>query len=280
MFGYIKPRTAELKVKEHEFYKSVYCGLCKSMKKRAGMLRLTLSYDFVFLALIRMAMTGDSCSFHLERCVVHPMKKRPVLDNNQSLTFCADASALLTYYNVLDKIADGGTDRLKGYISYPFARRIFKKISPDKELISSAKEHLGSLSEYEKQKGDSADCAAEYFGLLLSDIFSHGLDERNVAIAREIGRHLGRWIYLIDALDDIEDDKKSGSYNPLLIGGYSCEQAAVAMNMELIGLERAIELITFSDSGIENIVKNIIYFGMPDCAERIIKKWRDQGDLK
>ncbi len=280
MFGYIKPRTAELKVKEHEFYKSVYCGLCKSMKKRASMLRMTLSYDFVFLALVRMAMTGDSCSFHLERCVVHPFKKRPVLDNNQSLTFCADASALLTYYNVLDKMADKGKGRLRGYLSYPLAKRIFKKISPDAELILSAEKHLGSLSEYEKQNGDSADCAAEHFGLLLSDIFSHGLDERNAAIAAEIGRHIGRWIYLIDALDDIEDDRKSGSYNPLIIGGYNFDQAVTAMNMELIGLERAIELISFSDSGIENIIKNIIYLGMPDCAERVIKKWRDQGDLK
>ena len=108
MFGYVKPVLGEMLVKEHEFYKATYCGICRAMKKHTGSLsNVTLSYDSVFLALIRMLYIADS-DFAAEprRCIAHPAKKRPMLKENEALVYTARAFAILTYYKLKDDLSD------------------------------------------------------------------------------------------------------------------------------------------------------------------------------
>ena len=107
MFGYIKVNSAELKVKEYEFYRGTYCGLCHAMGKCTGQCsRLTLNYDFVAFALMRCALTKESTSFSQERCIAHPIKKRNVMNKNAELCHSAYSSALLTYHKLRDDISD------------------------------------------------------------------------------------------------------------------------------------------------------------------------------
>lgn len=107
LFGYVKPVPAELKVKEYELYRSVYCGLCVSMKKRVSCVsRLTLSYDFVFLALIRMALSREVGRIERQRCIAHPTKKRAVLVGSDELDICAALSVLLTFCKLRDDLSD------------------------------------------------------------------------------------------------------------------------------------------------------------------------------
>ena len=109
MFGYIKPMTEELKVRENELYKSVYCGLCSAMGEHiCTSNRLTLSYDIVFLALVRCCVTGENIHIEKKRCMAHPLKPRNRAYIPETLRYCARVSALLTYYNVRDDIEDGG----------------------------------------------------------------------------------------------------------------------------------------------------------------------------
>ena len=108
MFGYVKPVVGEMLVREHEFYKATYCGICRSMKKHTGVLsNVTLSYDSVFLALIRMLYIPDA-DFKAEqrRCIAHPTKKRPMLKDNPAIEYTAKAFAILTYYKMRDDISD------------------------------------------------------------------------------------------------------------------------------------------------------------------------------
>ena len=107
MFGYVKPCMPRLMVCECDYYKSVYCGLCRTMGKCVGQgHRLCLSYDFAFLCLVRMAILGHDFSVQNKRCFMHPLKKRPIMQKNESLEYCAMLSAILSYHNLLDNVKD------------------------------------------------------------------------------------------------------------------------------------------------------------------------------
>jgi len=118
MFGYVKPVTSELLVKDYEFYKATYCGVCRAMKKHTGALsNVTLSYDSVLLALVRMLYIPDvDISAKRARCIAHPLKKRCMLTENSAVEYTARAFAVLTYHKLLDDIALVGYDSLAGAI--------------------------------------------------------------------------------------------------------------------------------------------------------------------
>ncbi len=135
MFGYIRPKNAELKVRESEYYRAVYCGLCHAMRHVTGAFsRVTLSYDFVFLAIVRMGLIGEVPAFEQKRCFVHPTRKRPTACENETLRYCAGAAALLSYGKCRDDLHDEtGLRRLGAWLLLPFLaharRRALKKIA-------------------------------------------------------------------------------------------------------------------------------------------------------
>ena len=277
MFGYIKPLHPELKVKEYELYKSIYCGLCKCMGRRISCFsRLTLSYDVVFLVLLRVALTGDNVSVKQGRCFVHPLKKRSYTAQNDSLVYCSNVSAILNYHKLRDNIADNkGIRRLGTQILLPAVKSMKNKAGNLNELDSAVGNYLDELASVEAEKTASVDKPADIFGKLLAAVCEYGLDGYNKRIAHEIGTHVGRWIYIMDAADDYEDDKKSGSYNPLIYTDDQNnleERIRTSLIMELTQTEKAVNLIEFSDPSIENIMKNIIYLGMINSTEKIFKE--------
>ena len=143
MFGYIKPHVGDLLVKENSFYKSVYCGLCHELKKKSHILPFTLSYDFVFLCILRLAVSEDEIKISKKRCLVHPFKKKPYLCSTPSLDYGARASAMLLYRNIEDDVRDSkGLKRAAYKIALQQAKRIYKprgyarKIPLTKSLIA------------------------------------------------------------------------------------------------------------------------------------------------
>ena len=280
MFGYVKPLVPELKVKENELYKATYCGLCRTMGKTTGCLsKLTLNYDFTYLALVRYALEGKSATVKMRRCIVHPFKKRPMLEIDDTLKYSARASVILTRLKLQDNVNDSkGLSRLKAKLA-KFICIFLKKT--DKELLplqESIEKLIAELSEREREKCDSIDTVADIFGNILKEIASFGLDGINRRIAEEIGMHLGRWIYVMDACDDYESDKKSCSYNPLIcaFGNSLTEDNTYAMRtaamLELEAMSKSLELIDFSSHrDVEGLVKNVIYLGMVTETDRVLK---------
>ena len=269
MFGYVTPLVDELKVKEHIFYKSVYCGLCRCMGKTVcPESTVTLSYDVVFLVLVRMALTGCTAEFGTGRCAASPMKKKPYMRSNAELEYCAAAGALLAYYNIEDNAHDGrGMKKFAAKTALLFSRRMRKNAGLDgRSGIISDK--LSELSEIEKSGEKDPDRAAEKSGEMTAEVFCHSLEGGAARIAREIGFHVGKWVYFADAADDYYRDLKSGEYNPL--PAPDSESLRCAMNLELEGAAAAFELIGDADPGIKNIIGNILYLGMPARAEKIL----------
>lgn len=293
MFGYIKPVSPELRVKEYELYRAVYCGLCESLGQSVTCAsRLSLSYDFVFLAIVRMALAGEVGKIERHRCLAHPTKKRAVLVGASQLDYAARLSAVLTYHKLRDDICDGkGVKRLGARLLMPAAKRMRKKARLDKEAEVFIAEKLSELSMLEKEGCSSLDKAAEPFGEMMAYVCSLGFDNNSPAsrIAAEIGRHIGRYIYIIDAIDDLRDDIKSDAYNPfrMMYADAESEIAAdaenikTALTMELVSLEAAVGLIDFSlvpEYG--EIIKNIIYLGLPACTDKVLGKYSTAADTQ
>ena len=283
MFGYIRTDTPELRVRENEYYRAVYCGLCRAQGKCTGQCsRMTLSYDVTFLALLRLAVSNEEVNIKLGRCIAHPFKKRAYVTKCDALNYCAYASALLLYGKTMDDVHDEkGRKKLKAKMFKPFAagmrRRAIKKGYAELDkLISNG---LLKLSETEKKKLPSVDEPAECFGNILADVISFGLEGTDEIIMRNIGRHVGKWIYIVDACDDHKEDLEKGRFNPFIYlydGKPLTEELkndiATSLKLELLAAEPALDLIDFDGKNdIEGIIKNIMYRGMPDVAERVLE---------
>ena len=280
MFGYVKPNISELKVREYELYKATYCGLCRTMGKCTGCVsKLTLSYDFAFLSLMRMVLEKVKGEVKMRRCPAHILKKRPMIEPNVSLEYAAKTSIVLTRLKLKDNIKDSrGMSKLKARL-VGIIRIFFKKtdnaILPLEEKIISLMDKISTL---ESEKCDSVDEIAGLFGEILANLNSFGLEGEIKDIAYNIGFHLGKWIYVIDACDDFESDIKTGSYNPIVIffGNEMTDSIkdmlSCALPLELSKLSENLEKVDFSEHrDVEAVLKNVIYDGMRRETEKILK---------
>ena len=272
MFGYVKPVVGELLVKEHEFYKATYCGICRAMKSHTGFFsNVAHSYDSVFLALVRMLFVPDSdIGVEKRKCVAHPLRKKGMLKENEAIVYTAKAFAILTYFKTLDDIAD---EKLIRRMLVGAAKPIFKKGSRKASLshiMTVAKEKLSKISLLEKAGCESVDEPAELFGELLGEVFAFGFSDSDKLVLYRTGYHLGRFIYAADAAEDYEEDRRLGKYNPY-VKLYSAseltrenkESIKCALLLECKNIEGAVNLLPFGDRRIiENIIRNIIYRGL------------------
>lgn len=280
MFGYIRTHTPELRVREDAYYRAIYCGLCKAEGKCTGQCsRFTLSYDIAFLALIRMVAAETDVEISRGRCIAHPFRKRPYVKRNPELDFCAYASAMLVWGKCRDDICDErGVKRLKARLAKPFARRMYKKAKRKyPELDNIITDGLTRLSGTEQARLPSVDIPADNFGEMLGQICSYGFEGKKKRILYDIGRHIGRWIYIADAIDDCEEDFKRGRFNPFvcLYGGNlpTPEQrraVAETLRLELAAAELAFDLLDYGDNrDAKGIIENIIYDGLPRTADKL-----------
>ena len=278
MFGYVRVRKGDLRVKEYEFYKAVYCGLCHHQKKLSRRLRYTLSYDTVFLALARMGISGEKASFLNKRCLVHPCKG---CLTSPSLRYTAKASAVLLYEKLSDDIADEkGMKKLLARIFKKSAKKALRHA--DTEALSiRVKRYLYELSDLERENCPSVYPPAEVFGKLLGEVFA--FDEENAFTEEEknalytLGYRTGRFIYILDAYADREDDARDGKYNPFNLSQTPLDDAAkaaliTALDLEMVASREVLNENTVKDGGILAILENLVALGLPDVARSIIEK--------
>lgn len=283
MFGYVKVYQPELKMGEFEQYRGVYCALCKQLGKRYGVLaRMTLSYDFTFLALFRMALDEACPGFKPGRCAFNPLKKRTCCCDSVHLEGAADAATLLVYYKTRDTIADSGFFKgLAARLLLPFAASARKKAARRApELDRFIAQCMAQQAELETQKVSSIDAAAEPSARMLAYLAAMtARDDRERQILDRFGYCLGRWIYHIDAVDDLEEDLKSGNYNPYILSrglepGNSKalektrEYALLTLNASLAECVAAYNLLDVRR--FDGILRNILELGMPNIQKQVL----------
>lgn len=280
MFGYIMPEKPELKIKEFDIYRAYYCGVCKSIGKKHGHLkRMTLTYDAAFLALLLCSILNIETKLVKERCMVHPVKKH-FITYNEIIDYASDINIILAYNNIIDKWKD---DKSKAaLLGIAALRKVYKKLKilhPEKCAIIN--QRLEELSALEKNRCDSIDAAAEPFAKLMEEVLDYDkLDDKTRQVLRWMGYNLGKWIYLIDAFDDLEEDVKSSNYNPLLThfkysGGNIVdfkneikEQVEFTLLYCLGEASKAFELLSAKEN--RGILENILYMGMLSKTDKIL----------
>ncbi len=227
MFGYVRPHAPDLKLREYEYYRGVYCGLCRAMGHCTGQCsRLALSYDLVFLALTRLALSGGNPAkdqpsrpvrCEKKRCLPHPLRPRASLEAGEVTDYTACAAAVLGYHKLLDdKKDETGPKKWRAHLLLPWVRRQCKRAERRFAGLSDAvAPGMTTLSDLESAGLASLDQPAAAFGEVLGAVFAYGLDDSSARVARHIGYHVGRWLYMIDAADDYEDDLRAHRPNPL-----------------------------------------------------------------
>ena len=266
MFGYIKADKPELKVKEYETYKAVYCSLCKQLGKSYGVLsRLTLSYDFTFLALLDMSLKGGCDGFVQKHCVFNPLKKCVYCKNTSGLEFSSAAAMIMLYYKILDNIADEkGFKKVGFFILRPIFSKAHKKASqkyPD--LENAISEYIAEQNALEKADCKELDRICDPSARVLSKIFSLlSEDTSQKRVLERLGYCIGRYIYILDAACDLNEDKKNGAYNVFLFENTDNIKDRVSSQLYFCINEatKAFELLDIKKY--KPILGNIIYSGL------------------
>lgn len=276
MFGYVRPARGELKVREWEEYNAAYCGLCHALGRRYGFFpRLFLNYDFTFLAML-LAQPAQRPKTEGRRCIACPHKKKCVLVSEPGLDIAADESVILTYHQLRDKVDDSGfwkglAARILAFLLRPAYRKAAAYRPDFDRVVVASLERLHTL---EQAACPTLDEPADTFAVLLRAAAPDTGDPHRDRAMGQLLYHVGRWIYLLDAWDDWEEDRVKGSYNPLPLrfpDGVAAHRAEIRATLDR-SVDMAISAYNLMDFGCwEPILGNILCIGLPAVEEAVFR---------
>lgn len=262
MFGYVRINKMDLTFREYEHYKAYYCGLCKYLKRNHTELsRMTINYDITFLIVLLSSIYQPSAQVFHEKCIVDPVKKKKHIIN-EITEYAASMNILLAYYKLEDDVND------EGDIKSRLVRRAYRKsfkTAYDKypQKADFIKACLGELRSLEEDQSTSIDQTSNCFARLLEEIFDYKDDEYRDRL-RKVGFNIGKYIYIMDAYEDLDQDLEKGRYNPF--SSYEDDREGLKVKVDkLIGmtLARLEEAILNLDIKVnKSIIDNIIYSGV------------------
>lgn len=279
MFGYVVVNKPELKIREFEDYRAYYCGLCKALKERAGIKgQLTLSYDMTFLAILLSLLYEPAEQECQERCVVHPLSKHR-MKCNEMIAYVADMNLLLTRYKCKDDVKDEKSVAKACYGA--LLEGVVKEVQVTYVRQAKQVEHyLTELTALENEKIDDIDKLSGCFGHLLEEIFVVRQDEWEPYL-RKIGFYMGKFVYIMDAYDDLEKDEKKGCFNPFMEKAKETEfdeWIRQLLVMTATEFAREFEKLPIVDNA--DILRNIIYAGVWTQYEAIKEKRKLEENVK
>ena len=272
MFGYVRINKMDLTFREFDYYKGYYCGLCKYLKENHGEVsRLSLNYDITFLIVILTALYKLDSDITYERCIANPLKKKMRIVN-EITEYAASMNILLSYYKLEDNLYDdnGIKDKLAYELYKGKLKKAYEKYPQKAEYI---KQQLGNLRELEKQESKSIDKVSNILGNLMGEIFVYKKDEYEQNL-RNIGFNLGKYIYILDAYEDLEEDNKKGRYNPFI--DYIDKKEELKNKVDrLISMSLGMATKNIEQLNLEfnkSIIDNIIYSGVYLRYKSILEK--------
>ncbi len=283
MYGYVRPHKPDLRIRDFQLYQAIYCGLCHALKRNYGFLaRFSVSYDMCLPAL--MFLKDTSKSTH-KRCPASPFKKKCILCNDPMLDACATLTIILAYYKLMDDIADSGfVKRTAARFLLLFLKPKYKKASKLMPWFDDiARENLSSLataeSAYHSNEPNAAalDGCAVYFANIIAAFSELSTSTFEQRVTKELFFHTGRIVYILDAADDYEEDRKSSGFNAVAIRyGLDAETLPEEIKAELFetiedslsAASAAFELLDERPSA--PILSNILYLGMMHVSQEVL----------
>ena len=277
MFGYVTICEPELKVKDLKKYRAYYCGLCRILKEDYGFMgQMTLTYDMTFAVILLSSLYESQTETRMHRCKVHPVKKQFML-TNEITSYAAAMNVLLAYYHMEDDWND--EHKVSSLMTKSLIYRKAERISEQYPRQSGGiRKWLRELDECEKEGSTDIDRTAGCFGHLMEELFVYREDiwEKNL---RRMGFFLGKFIYLMDAYEDLPEDIEKGRYNPLK-QLYEQEEYEERMQQILCMMiaESTAEFERLPCLVDVDILRNILYDGVWSRYNKIqLKKSEERG---
>ena len=280
MFGYVRPDRSRLTDEAWARYQGAYCGLCHCLKQRCGQrARFVLQYDFVFLCML-LEESGDARPLCPRRCAPHPVKARPCLEPSPAMELCADESVILAYYKLQDGVADEGFFQGLGYrLGADLLKRAYRKAKAARpQFDSHVSVCLAQRGQLEAARSAQLDRCADAFARLLSAAAGETGKASIDRPRQQLLYHLGRWIYLVDAVDDLAEDRKKGRYNPVAArfgDEVDREYLSTTMGHSLALCQSAFQLLP--QSPWSDLLENILYAGLRGVQTLVLEgKWNQK----
>ncbi|MBR6951496.1 MAG: hypothetical protein IKH56_07175 [Oscillospiraceae bacterium] len=286
MFGYIRPVFTRMQGEEQEDFRSCYCGLCRCMGQRFGQIsRLLLNYDFVFLAML-LWKGKEKPEREMKRCPYVCFRRKCSCRGNADMERAAALSVILSWWKFKDSVRDEkALKKAAGAIAMMVMRRAYRRAAKAYPEFDEAVERgIAELSALEKKNCESIDETADCFARILCSAAEAETGDRR-RVLEQLLYHVGRWIYLADARDDLQRDEHGGAYNPLLFR-FTREQrtdgtmderlrATMLHSRNLAGA--AFELM--EENAWSGSIRNILYFGLPSVARAIFDgEWKNRKE--
>lgn len=280
MFGYVRPHRDELKVRELREYEALYCGLCHTLGKRHGLMaRMFLNYDFTFLSMVLDRGAGRP-ALEERRCPARLWCGKKPCACSGGLEDAADAGTILAYWKLRDTVRDGAFwERLAGRFLSMLLRPAYRRAAALRpEYAQTVQDCLEELHALEDAQSPSLDRTADTFARLLRSAAPPTGEEARDRALEQLLYHLGRWIYLVDAWDDLEEDKRKGAYNPIAARFPGEEEANRDYLRTTLGhsLNLARSAWALAEEGPWRAqVENILYIGLPVVEELVFTgRWK------
>ena len=278
MFGYVTVCEPELKVKDLKKYRAYYCGLCRTLKEDYGFMgQMTLTYDMTFAVILLSSLYETTTKHEEHRCKVHPAKRQHMLQN-EITSYAAAMNVLLAYYHMEDDWQDDRkvSSLMTKSLIQGKAKKTIEKYPRQSEIIRKSLKELG---ECEHENSMDIDRAAECFGRLMAELFVWKEDIWEKTL-RKMGFYLGKFIYLMDAYEDLPEDRKKNRYNPLKElakrPDYEAQMEQILRMMIAESTVRFEQLPCLVDV---DILRNILYDGVWNHYNKIqMKKREDNKD--
>lgn len=274
MFGYIKTNKMELKYREIIAYKAYYCGICMTLKREYGNLsRLSLNYDTTFLQVLLTSLYEPQDYGENLRCMAHPHKKEVIITNEIS-KYCSAMNIILTYYKLKDDVEDDNSLKAKTLIS--FIKPAFKKAATQyPEKAKAIGELLKELWNLEKEESRDINALAEIFGDIMGTVFAYSEDvfKKNLY---QIGFYLGKYIYIVDAFEDLEEDLEKNKYNPFK--GQNVDKLDIKEQLFFLLSCTTEELDRLPLIRNKGIIDNILFSGIVQRLNKAMKETFDEFD--
>ncbi len=287
MFGYVRADTPYLYIKDDALYRAMYCGVCKGIASTCGQAaRMGLSYDVTFFSVILHNIAGIDVKIEKQHCLTHCIRARQMAEVDELTLRLGALNTVLVYYKYTDDIADGDRGRGKRLFFKKGYKRALKKYP---EIVKIVRDNMQEQERVEREKTESIDRAADATANMLAEFSDYALGEKSTEYTRNLFYTVGKWIYLIDALDDYDKDIKKGAYNPFalafgakckqeLLSGRRGEEVGFIFQSLFFSIEENLAQISFAFN--RDLSDNILLRGLPAMTKRIMQGINCKGACK
>lgn len=261
MFGFVTINENDLDERDKHRYRAVYCGICRALRDRAGQLsRLSLSHDLTFLALLHLSLYEPVEEERWGTCMVHPLEKRPYAVH-PFVDYAADMTVALMYFKCVDDWNDDGSRTMRAYARalerpYEQARARWPRQCA---AIEAGMRDISSIERTCKGDASSADALAHRFGEVMAEVFVRVEDVWSGSL-RAFGHELGRFIYLMDAAVDIDEDAAKGAFNPLASATLTVDDMQALLGIPIARASAVFERLPIVQD--ERLLRSALYAGV------------------